>query len=398
MYNKDSSNIILINNNSDIEWSSLPLITTISSYLYKSDLIELSLTCRYFRNKLNSKIFYSLTLFQSENFNNFKIKRPRLSTLELKTELINSIIQDLDKKAVLVKKIRLNHKINPFIADIIQSSFINCSTLIIKTKYYIKLTTLLKLTQLKLKFIYLEGISGRVQTLLSYYKAIFPLKIKCISSPWYFLNENLRNVLNTVNFNTYKNLESWKITGKFDFNRFLKPQPTIKELYLINHPILDNDKLRLTFSNNTQLEYLSFYSIRPNFEIIQSIVNLPNLKKLQICFILGSIDGDDTFPQPYKLRHSTTIKHLLLSNNTPQFLIESLLNSLPNLKKLTLSSEIVDQVAGINWRLYDNLEAVYLTPKNDKAMEIRRIINDELPRTRVLFKGSFLYSRFDLPV
>ncbi|KXN67011.1 hypothetical protein CONCODRAFT_80304 [Conidiobolus coronatus NRRL 28638] len=396
MYNNEAYDNVLINNNSDIEWGSLPLITTITNYLYKHDLIELSLACHYFRNKLNSKIFHSLTLFKSENFNNFKIKRPRLSALELKTEMISSIVRDLDKKVLLVKEIRFNHRINPSIADIVQSSFINCTTLIIKTKYYIKLTTLLKLTRLKLKFIYLEGISGRVQTLLSYYKAIFPLKIKCISYHWYYLNENLRSILTTVNFNTYKHLEGWKITGRFDFNRFLKPQPTIKELCLINIPIIDNDKLRLMFNNNTQLEYMSFHSTHPNFEIIQSIINLPNLKKLQIYFTSRSIDGDDTIPQSYKLNNSKTIKHLLLAYEASQFLIETLLNSLPNLTKLTLSSELIDQVVGINWRLYDNLEVVYLAPKNDKTIEIKRIINSELLRTRVLFKEPFFTSGLEL--
>ncbi|KXN64732.1 hypothetical protein CONCODRAFT_14029, partial [Conidiobolus coronatus NRRL 28638] len=45
-----------------VDWRYFPIIYQLSQYLPQSDLIQLSLTCPQFRNKLNSTIFRKLEL------------------------------------------------------------------------------------------------------------------------------------------------------------------------------------------------------------------------------------------------------------------------------------------------------------------------------------------------
>jgi hypothetical protein len=383
-----------------VEWSTIPVINEISSYLDKSNTISLSQACKYFRLKLSDRIFFEIVLFNQSYIDYRDSNRTTKSVRKIKTEVCKLMIDDLAYKYKLVKKVVLNYKISAKLANLFFEKFKYCKIIILDSLYDNKLSTVYNILK-HLKYLEVVDIMSVYETdpknTLPPPDFKFPTTLKSISvSPYIQLN-NFIPAINEINFSTYKNVVSWLITGEYNIDRFFTQQANIIHLSIRDFSPIELNRFKLAFENNPQLITLSYALDVWSVEKFNAILKLPNLKKLKIL--------NYSFKEPniaeFDLISNNIITTLILDYKTPRIIIEFLLKKLESLKDIVFTSWKLGNLSAINWLQYKGkFNSITFGYSHWKQMNYRiDQFNCLLPETKIIFNNKLKYiTNYDLSI
>jgi nitrogen regulatory protein PII-like uncharacterized protein len=338
--------------NHDIDWSTVPILNEIANYLDKSGTIELSLTCKYCRLKLSSKVFYQISLFNQVYWKYNELNNTKLRGNRLKLAICSKMIEDMSNKAKLIKKVVINSRISSKVANLFFSKFNYCKSIIIDCKYDIKLSAVYNILKHLnyLEVFFMEAVRERdSKNTMQPPNFKFPKTLKSIIIFPYILERNFIPAINEINFSSYANLVDWNITGRYDIEKFSQQQQTnITHLYLRDIPIIDPDDFAQILSKNPQLKTLIYELEVWSLEKLNNILLLPNMKKIYIInYSFSSFTLHNFTLLPNKL-----VNTLIIECGTPAVVIEELLNKLEALEHIYFITWNLEEVSNVNWAKY----------------------------------------------
>jgi hypothetical protein len=379
-YNNNVSELVY-----NLEWATLPVIVDIAIYLNKSDTIELSQTCKYFRSKLSPRVFYKLTLFNHVYWNYRQTNNAELRGNKLKKLICEQIIEDLARKLRLVKKVVLKSRITPKLANLLFENFNYCKSVIIDCQYGFKISAVYNILRHLnyLEVFYMEGIYNHDPngTIIPP-NFRFPKTLKSIIVYSYILENGYIPAINDIDFTTCPGIVCWQITGTYDIERFSHQQSNITHLRLRDMPTIEFEKFKSTILNNPQLKTL-FYNLKFwSIEKFNIISTLPNLQKLHI----ANYEVDSINYTNFSLITNTTIKTLILSFVTPSKVIEELLTKLEALDDVIFLGYCIDYLLPINWLEYrGKFKSVTFGNIFFEETKIESLVTCLKPETKILF-------------
>jgi hypothetical protein len=370
----------------DIDWSTLPVLIDVSVYLNKSDAIELSQTCKYFRSKLSSKVFYKLTLFNQVYRNYRQANNVKLSGRKLKHLICTQMISDIGNKSKLVKKVVLTSRINPKLANLFFKNFNHCKSVIIDCKYDFKLSTVYNILKHLnyLEVFFMEALyEYSPNSTLPPQNFKFPRTLKSIAVYPYILENNYIPAINDIDFCDYPNLIDWNITGKYDADRFShQQQPNIIHLYLCDVPIIDFSKFNSILTNNPQLKTLVYELEAWSAEKLNTILTLPSLEKLLIInysFYAFNLVN-------FSLLSNSSIKMVIVECITPSIVIEELLTKLKSLEDVIFIKWNLHELMAVNWdRFRGKLNSITFGYSFYTENDLGDLVDCLKPATKIVF-------------
>jgi hypothetical protein len=341
-------------NNSDIEvanWEILPVTNEVAKYLNKPDITMLSQICRYYRIKLSERLFYQLTLSNQTYKSYREVNSIKLRRNKLKLVACSQIVKDLAFKVRHVKKVVLNSKINTEFANLFFANFNQVRTVVIDCKYDFKISVVYAiLKHLKyLEVLYMESITEKYpDNSLPPINFKLPITLKSIYCYPCLIEKGYFPAINDIDFNTYRNLNSWQITGRFNTGKFEIQQCNIVHLYLRDIPMIEPTKFKLILASNYQLKTLTYEVESWNVEKLNNILSLPNLSKLRTI----NYSFDTAEYTGFSLITNTSIKTLIIEHGTSIVIIEELLTKLKSLKDLIFVNWNLCDLSNIDWIKY----------------------------------------------
>ncbi|KXN65330.1 hypothetical protein CONCODRAFT_20778, partial [Conidiobolus coronatus NRRL 28638] len=311
-------------------------IYQLSQYLSQSDLIQLSLTCSQFRNKLNSTIFRKLDLIKYGEVTNSKYESK-----------INFFMRTLKK----IYPSRYRFVKHCLLLVPCSSSF--------AVKFY---NTFSYVTKLELyssidNSRYVIFDTNNISNLISTLKPFNKLEILILDCKLISLSEDS----GSSNFKLPTCLKVFNITGDLGYNLSFGPIENINEEYtglknvtIINNKMLANisnsinsltevvilnnnhfccKTLTQLFSQNSQLKKISISLKFIEFNVINAILQLKKLDMLNIMYYKGAITSELK-----NLAINTSIKHLNISYDITQNILLPIILSMKSLHTLELSN------------------------------------------------------------
>jgi hypothetical protein len=333
-------------NDIHISWEYLPDNNTLVQYLERKDLIELSKSCKRYRNQLERQVLENFSL-DNWRKNNQTIYRELEKSKNYKI-ILKYMKIDLGSKLKFARKFTLSDEINYPFAKKFAKLFPNIKSLRLyetsEDNQFSErsLRTVLKGTT-HLERVELNEFWGSIEQYKS--KAhIFPIFLKSlkINDEWglFYNDENLR-VYDTIDYR-YVNLNFLSIASSRMLQNLPSWMSNLKEIELKAED-LDNTKLLEFLMSNPQLKKLNIYLEHYNEEIINVVLSYKYLEHLYIRIGRWNEIQASTFP----FNHS--IKSLTISKFVPGSLAFQLINSCKILKILDFDYYCYQDLDNIDW-------------------------------------------------
>ncbi|KXN66563.1 hypothetical protein CONCODRAFT_11546 [Conidiobolus coronatus NRRL 28638] len=332
------------NNNPNIgvvNWRYLPNIYQLSQYLPQSDLIQLSLTCSQFRNKLNSTIFRKLVLMRGSvvipDKPNISSKRRQLISL------FEMLEEDYIEKYNIVKHCVIWDSFNSRFAK----DFFNLLNNITKLELCLSYNG---------DYYYRHSNSDINGSNLVLIEALYPLRklesLKISSEliddyesskhELYFRDLNFYPI-ESIN-EEYSNLKQVNIINEKMLSNMSIRMESLTDVTIFNRQDFDIRNLVKFLSLNPQLEKLTIPDHLIEYRLANSILQMQHLKQLNIEYsIHGELDAINNLPV------NTSIEHLNIICNTSTNRLVPFLNNLKSLKVLEFSNNNLRNFAKIDF-------------------------------------------------
>jgi hypothetical protein len=346
-----------VNNNNieEADWKYFPNIYQLSQYLLQSDLIQLSLTCSQFRNKLNSAIFRKLELIKDGELIPGKPNKP--SKKKQLGILIEILEEDYLDKYHLVKHCILwrpcnnafNIKIFSMFACVnkleLYSDITNFRNVASNTGTGSSLTNILKpLNKLEFLIIDCKLIDFSETNTISEFKLPICLKVLKVTGD----SSNSLNLNPIENIGEeHVNLKEATIINNSMLDNMTVLMSSLTEVDLFNNQYFSTELLSQFFSLNPQLKKISISLKYIQFNVINSILQLKNLDHLYI-----SNSNDKNTKELKNLVINTSIKHLNIGCNITQNILIPTLSSLASLQTLEFSEYDFHNFSSLDWSSY----------------------------------------------
>jgi hypothetical protein len=349
----------------EVNWKYIPNIYQISQYLPRSDLIQLSSTCKHLTLKLKSKFISKLELIRGGQIIPGK---PNISSRRKQLDILFNILEeDYLGKHNFVKHCILWEPCNNSFVTNIFSTF----TLVNRLELYSSS----------------DGISrSDLVQILEPLKKLEVLVFDCK-----FIDSHEGE--NVPNFKLPTCLKMLDVTGSSSNSLSFDPIEIISEEYIelkkvtiINNNMLDSISasirsltevnifnsqyfspklLTQLFSSNPQLEKVSISLKSIESDVINSILSLKKLNRLNITKYI-----DENSNELNNLALNTSIKHLYIGGDITQNILLPILSSIESLDILEFSGYDFWNFNTIDWSSYSqkipllHLNCVYCTDYN----------------------------------
>jgi hypothetical protein len=266
-----------------VNWMYVPELDTIIQYLNTPELIELSLACKQYNNKITKKLLSHISLIGFPRIlpkNKLILIFRRRQTLG---NLLYNLRADYGLKLDWVTQVTFNDSNNSEFSRKFSKLFPNVKTLIFKnapnTKCLVGLKDILYgLACLKrIEFWISEGDTFNYITS----NEIFPRTLESILinvnhySPAFFSNFDLLD-------RTYINLTQISIISNDMLTNLTHTLPNLVEVHILNYWDLDNEQLLKFLQLNQNLKKLITKFSHPSIEIINLILSLKKLEYWKI--------------------------------------------------------------------------------------------------------------------
>ncbi|KXN67113.1 hypothetical protein CONCODRAFT_10882 [Conidiobolus coronatus NRRL 28638] len=315
-----------------INWEYLPDTTTLSQYLGRKELIELSKCCKRYRNQLNRKIleYLNLVIWDSDND-----EISNEDNYNIKYEIVLRLLKiDLGNRLKLVKGVNLDCFINPsfskrlikLIPNIKLLRFINNSS---DSNLFNILTTVLKgFEQLEhVEFVYDSELLGNNYAR----KQIFQKSIKSIKinfDGYYIPIADGLTIYDTID-SSYINLQSLSIITNRTLQNLSCGMQNLREVEIIDTGNLDTSTLVTFLITNPQLKKL----ITTNLEYKdEEIVKTVLCSKYIESWCINDRDGNESVTR--NLPSNYSIKYLKLDSRIFTPLALKIINACKSLETL----------------------------------------------------------------
>jgi hypothetical protein len=315
-----------------VNWEHLPDIDTLFQYLERKDLIELSKSCKRYRNQLERRVLENLGL------DNWRRKNMGICVELEKSKNYKKILKhmktDLGSKIRYTRKFTLSYEINYPFAKKFVKLFPNIKSLRLTEKEYNNgyfsersLITILKGMKC------LENVE-----LIDFWMNISEYKSKTQIFPKSLKSLIIKNELNITCYDgslmiydtidaEYKNLYSLSVASDKILQNLSTGMQNLKEVDIKDADCLDQSKLNEFLKANTQLKKININFEHYNEEIIQTILYAKYLEYLRIDAGYLEEIQINTLPTNY------SIKHLFISSNLPGPFFQ-IINACKNLETL----------------------------------------------------------------
>ncbi|KXN65628.1 hypothetical protein CONCODRAFT_169205 [Conidiobolus coronatus NRRL 28638] len=340
-----------------IDWATMPVLNDIAVYLNRSDIIELSRACKYLRDYC-------------------KVNNVKLDIRNLRNLICTQMIDDLGSKSKLVKKVVLTNLITTKFANLFFKKFNYCKTVIINLYSILKHLNFLEI-------FFMEGLCDRdPKSILPPPNFKLPKTLKSITAYSYVLQNSFIPAINEINFATHSNIVQWKISGRYDTERFSDQQPNIVHLYLHDVPAIKFDKFKTILVNNPQLRTLAYELEEYSIEKLNTVLTLPNLQKLLLFNYSTNISNFVSS----SLKTNTTIKTLILRCIRPPIIIEELLAKIKSLEDVIFIWWIKSSISAINWLQFKGkFNTITFGNSPYTQSELENIVDCLKPETKIIF-------------
>jgi hypothetical protein len=335
----------------EVNWRFFPNIHQLSQYLLQSDLIQLSLTCSIFRNKLNSIIFRKLDLFEHGKATNSKYKYEN----NIFMYGLNKIYSD---KYHFVKHCVLQGDCSSYFVGKLVSTFSYITKLELYSikddyRYYISNTiNRLELTPIlnhfnKLEVLVLDcalikfpetgGITNfKLPTCLKVFDIVGDEKCSLSFDPI----ENING--------KYTKLKKVTIINNSMLTNISPSIKSLIEVTIYSNVLYCPMLLTQLFSLNSQLKKVSISLKFIEFNVINAILQLRKLDVLNITYYSG-VNTNELG----NLAINTSIKHLNISCNITQNILLPILSSVKSIHTLELSNYVFSNFRDIDWNSHN---------------------------------------------
>jgi hypothetical protein len=356
------------NNNLEIKelnWKYFPNVFQLSQYLLQSDLIQLSLTCSQFRNKLKSVIFRKLELLKGG-----KVIPGRPNTSSKKKQLdvlFNILEEDYLGSYHFIKHCILWEPCNSAFSTKLFSTFAHVN----KLELYTSSDSISRSTLVRI----LDPLKN-LEVLVFDYRLIdsfdaesvpnfkLPTCLKVVDVLGYSDNSLNFSPIEIIN-GEYTELKKVTMINNNMLANISASISSLTEVTIFNNQYFYPKLLIQLFSSNPQLKKISISLKLIESGVINSILSLKKLNKLDIMD-----PSEENTNELNNLAVSASIKHLCISRNITQNILLPILTSIKSLHTLELYSYDFWHFNTIDWSLYNEkialfvLNGVYFTGHN----------------------------------
>ncbi|KXN66733.1 hypothetical protein CONCODRAFT_11342 [Conidiobolus coronatus NRRL 28638] len=337
----------LPNKNQAANWEYLPNINTIVKYLYRGDLMELSLCCKRYRNQLEHRVLEKLDLnvWKYNNWNTYN----KLKETGKVARVLKFLKSDLDNKHKFIKKVTLESDIQVPFAKELNILLPNIKTLILHGDYFDNSVGLGLITILKglknLEIVKLNRVWGPIIDFNTKRKT-FPISIKSLvicDFPEYKFDDGILTIYDSID-HYFTNLYSLTIATNRVLQNLSYGMPNLREVELKDVYILKGSNIVAFLKANPQLEKLTTNFMNYNEEILKTILSIKNLKYWNICY------GSWEEIKAYSLPSNYSINYLKLHDSIPAALTYKFTNACKTLETLDLGHYKLHE---FNWSTFD---------------------------------------------
>ncbi|KXN66063.1 hypothetical protein CONCODRAFT_12176 [Conidiobolus coronatus NRRL 28638] len=282
-------------------WIYLPDTYTLSNYFKQNDIVELSKVCKNYRTQLKSRVLKRL------NINTRTIKLLNIHSMSNRHEheyIINSLRLGFAESFHLVRQVIIDIGFsNKFACDFFVM-FPKLSNIKIVSYLYYDINDLIRTLRSleQLQHITLNSEFNYANPLLDkdYYNFFYPLKTIKISTYSRIYNEMLPlHIIGT----SFINLECLTVVNNRILSKLSNGIPSLLYVEFCQNYQFDLTELNNFISNNLQLKQISISDRHLDEKVINSILNLKNLYKLEIIFSRSEINSFNTYIENYSIKH-----------------------------------------------------------------------------------------------
>jgi hypothetical protein len=306
--------IILKNKLEKKAWLYLPDKDTLCNYFNQNDLIELSIVCKNYRIQLKSQVLKKL------NIDTRTIKLLNIHSQNNNREheyIINRLKFDFAEDFHLVRQVIIDIGFSNKFANDFFALFPKISSIKIVSYLYYGINDLIRTLQnLKhLQHVALNSEFNYANPLLDsdYYNFFYPLKTIKITTYSRIYNEMLP--LHIVD-SSFTNLECLTIVNDQILSKLSNGIPSLLYVEFCQNYKFNLTELNSFIFNNLQLKQISIPDRHLDEKIINSILTLKNLYKLEIIFSRSDLNSFNIYTVNYSIKHFIYIGYGLLNHNS----------------------------------------------------------------------------------
>jgi hypothetical protein len=349
----------------EVNWKYFPDIYQLSQYLLHPDLIQLSLTCSQFRNDLNSSIYRKLELLKGDEV---IPGRPNISNKEKQFDtLFNVLEEDYLGKYHFVKHCILWEPCSSAFSTKLFSTFTHINKLeLYSSGDSISRSTLVHILE-PLKSLEVLVFDCRfidsfdVESVPNFK---FPTCLKVLDVTGYSVCSLNFAPIEIIN-GEYTELKKITIVNNDMLASISSSISSLTEVTIFNNQYFCPKLLIQLFSSSPQLEKVSISLEYIESDVINSILSLKKLNRLNIAEYI-----DEKYNELSSLTLNTSIKHLYIGGDITQNILLPILSSIESLDTLEFSGYDFWNFNTIDWSSYNGkislfvLNAVFFTGHN----------------------------------
>ncbi|KXN66064.1 hypothetical protein CONCODRAFT_12177 [Conidiobolus coronatus NRRL 28638] len=314
------SQIIENNNNNNNNWEYLPDIPTFTQYFKQNDLIELSKVSKGYRSQLKPQALRKV------NIDDRVIKYLKLYTKDNNYQYENAIIylrSDFGNNCHLVREVVIYRWFSNDLAKDLFTLLPRISNIKIIDCQCYGLKNLISILQdyKYLKHVSITSSFRKFKPLLDsvYYSFFYRLSSIHMVIPQYLAESQLP--FDIIDSN-YVNLKRLTIVNNRILSKLSNCIPSLLYVEFSHEYQFDSKILKNFITNNPQLRQISICDWNLNENIVNCLLALRNLYKLEILFKGHEIDSSKLDTENYSIKHITYKKHwrYYYSTAVPQIL------------------------------------------------------------------------------